>query len=135
MKTQRQGEGEKEVAGQQARQVGQGTDMDVKVGCSQGGDRSPKGHRDVRQGPGRAFRTNSKILDRYGLRLALPPADCHSFSSWRKMDSAAPPHNPCVKGHCHLGPVTLHTPLRCALNPLASEPLDSWMLEPDQRFF
>lgn len=48
MKTQRQGEGEKEVAGQQARQVGQGTDMDVKVGCSQGGDRSPKGHRDVR---------------------------------------------------------------------------------------
>lgn len=125
----RRGEGEKEVAGQQTRQVGQGTDVDVRVGCSQGGNRSPKGHTDVRQRPGRAFRTNSKSLDRCGLKMALPPARCHSFSRWRKMDSAAPPHYPCGKGHCHLGPVTLPTSLPIQVCPRPSGFRDFGLLD------
>lgn len=51
-------------AGLQARRVVQGSELGVKVGCSQKGDRSPQGHRDGRQGSDCAFRTSSKNLGR-----------------------------------------------------------------------
>lgn len=82
------------VARLQARQVGQGTELGVKVGCSQKDDKSPKGLRDTRQGSGWAFWTSSKNLGRCVLRMALPPAHCHSLSRLRKKTPALL-HIPC----------------------------------------
>lgn len=109
-------------------QVGQGTDLGVMAGCSQQSDRSPKGHRDGRQGPGWAFRTGSKNLGRRVLRMALPPADCHSLSRLRRK-VLGPLHIPCEDKDL----VTLHTPTTgsgAPQTPLVSETSDTWMLEP-----